>query len=415
MKAALYQLFYVEETDLSKEIPLRNPILLNPFAAYSAFWLLAILLYQISPSRLNRPLHIGLLLFLIASILISSALAVWFNFKFHNRSFRIRYRRTPLFVLPLLWILYIAEFIYSRDVPLLSAVFGSGEVAYSTFGIPTLHVLISTFSTFFCIYSFFMFLHFRKRLDLALAITTFAFFALIYSRGMLLFLVVSIVLIFLMDKKIRLWHYAALLGLAVVGMWLFGAMGNVRVGGPFYDSALIMEIAQIEGDRYSIFAPFYWVEEYIVCSLRNLNFNIGLHGSGNLTELFCSILPDFIAKRIFPDIDLMSRMLRVTNGLTTGSAYISGYIAFGFFGMTVGLLLFMAIPIFFMHLRPLPDEYKIICLVMLFYLLGMTIFDNMITYSGYSFSIAMALAFAVFRAFYGKLMRRVFHKNRNAS
>ncbi len=406
MKAFLFR--DIEKAE--KEIEIRNPYLINPFLAYAFFWLLAILLYHLSPSRLNQPLHIGLWIFLLSTVAISIGLALFFNKKLYKKKLLIHYMRPPLFILPLLILSYIAEFIYSGTVPLFQPFFHENPVSYLDFGIPTLHVLIVTFSSFYCLYSFFMFIHFRKWISFLSCLTPALYFALIYSRGMLLFILVSLILLFLVDKHIKIWHLAAVALLGIFAMWLFGILGNIRSGYEWNDTLYLMHIAEIDGDRYSLLAPFYWVEEYIICSLRNLNYNFGSFDVLNIQELLYSVIPDFFAKRLFPSVDFANQVTLPSEALITGTAYIQSYIACGVVGMCLLFIIFMLIPFLISLIKRLPDETKLLCFVMLFYLLGMTIFDNIIMYSGYSFAIVMALAFAFFLWGYERLYKRLYKK-----
>ena len=117
-----------------------SPWIINPFFYYSIFWIIALCGYFISPSKLAVNLDEGLLCFLLITITVSTIVAYFFNIHYKNRKFKVNYYKQKNTVRIILILLYILEFVYCKSVPLL---FGK---SYSSFGIPTVHVVIVTLS-----------------------------------------------------------------------------------------------------------------------------------------------------------------------------------------------------------------------------------------------------------------------------
>lgn len=378
-----------------KKIVVKNPIFINPFFAYVLFWTLALFLYNFSPSELSIALDKTLVVFLLCTILFAFIGMLYFNSKYKNKKIYVHHKAPNAITIILLYILYLFDFIYSKNIPLLTALFGSGyNSGYYEFGIPTIHVAITIISTFYCIFQWFQFIVFRKKSNLIAFLLIALYFVLIFSRGLWMFIGAAAVILFLMDKKITVLRGICFFIFIVVAAWGFGILGNIRSGYHWNDTGYFMSVAQIDGNRYSIFSPLYWVVEYITSPLRNLNYNVSLEHEWSFSGLIYSNLPDAIAKRLFPQIDFSELVQLVLPNFTTCTGYAGSYVSFGYIGMIVSFSGWMVIALIFTKFRICRFEIKVLCFSMLFYLYAMTMFDNMIFYSGYSFSIIIALIYS---------------------
>lgn len=375
-----------------KKIKIKNPWLMNPFLGYGLFWSLAIFLYIISPSKMNLKLDDSLLVFLSLTILIAFIFAYFFNKKYKNKEFKVRERSTYPFIIILL-ISYLVEIVYSGQIPLFKTFLGVSG-AYKNYGLPMWHVPIVTASMFFGVYNAFLFLVFKKRSYLWFTIIVLTYFCLIFSRGMLIFCALCCVLLYFINKKIKIHHVMYVSLLALVGGWLFGILGNIRSGSSWNDSSILLDLAKIDGDPKGIFSPFYWIEEYIICSLRNLNYNVYFKPNYSFEGFLYTIIPDFIAKRVL--VSQNSAVLLVPE-FTTSTMYADTYVNFGYTGMWISFLLYMVIACAVLKIRIRDASCKIVSCSMLFFLFAMSIFDNMVIYSGYSLALVIAILFGLVR------------------
>src|SRR5207253_7829270 len=102
----------------------------------------------------------------------------------------------PRMITALIYLCWLADFIYEGGVPLFKVLFNQ-PYDYKLFGVPSLHVFAVTFSSFYCIYLFFLFLVIKNKIFLWLyGINMFAAI-LIYSRSMLFFNLASTFFLFL--------------------------------------------------------------------------------------------------------------------------------------------------------------------------------------------------------------------------
>lgn len=365
------------------QIIIRTPIWINPFAWYAVFWIVVFLLYIVSPSELNSDLDFGLNIFLLFTLVISIAFAYQFNKSFKNKSLVVTNEKTSFFPIIVLLVLYILEVLYSGNVPLVTAISGQNS-GYQNFGIPTLHVVIVTFSAFYAIKNILIFVLFRNKVNLFKFILPLMYFVLIFSRGMLLLIVFCTVAVVLCQRRIntkRLLY--AVIGLIII-MWVFGIAGNIRVSNQWNNSTIILSMARIDFDPNSIFAPFYWTEEYIICSIRNLNNTIiTIRPSYDFGEFLYTLIPDFISKRIWPNSSIV--VARVVDVFTSLTTYSYSYSSFGYLGLFTEYLLYIITGIYLQKTRYLDPLDRVVTLAVASFIFGLSIFDAMLQYSGYSF------------------------------
>lgn len=385
---------------LKREFVIKHPIFINPFCGYAIIWLLTVAMYSISPSKLNVPMNFEVLFFVFISVAISLLVSLFFNQKYKNKSFIVKYNfKYRKITAVILIILYLLEFYYSGQIPLLSSL--QANVSYKEFGIPTLHVVISTFSIFYAIYNGFQFIVFKQVGSLLSLALPFMFFVLIFSRGMIILVVFSLICIFMCQAKINFKTVVLLILLLLFGAWSFGVLGNIRMGYAWNDTGYFLSVAEIDYDRYSLLAPFFWVEEYLVCSFRNLLYNSTYTPSGDVTGVLYCIIPDFLSKRIFSGLNVDIHLVRPE--LTTGTAFSFSYLSMGMVGMMTVFLTYMVVGILLMNIK-MKGEYKIVIFSLLMYCFCLSIFDNMLFYSGQSFVIIFALIFAFWNRLKGSYL-----------
>lgn len=372
-----------------KKIKLKNTYFINPFFAYLLFWSLCLLLYTISPSKLNEKLDSELLFFIIFSISLSFILSHFFKKKFKDKEILIKtHDKNKVLLILLSLLLIVLDFSYCGYIPLISILNGSVGV-YLNFGIPSVHVFIATMLTFCGIYNGYLFLLFKDKKDFFLMILSLLYFTLIYSRGLLLFIFICLICLFFVDKKIRFKHIIALVLMATIGVFLFGIFGNIRSGYEWNDSWEIIHWAKIDVDRKNILSSVYWVYEYMICSLRNLNYNIiNFKYDYSFNNFISVIIPDFISKRVF-NYDISYKL--IVPAFTTGTAYLLDYVTFGTLGLYISFLMLIIITSMICFLKFKSSKFQLMSIVIMFFICGLSIFDDMLVYSGYSFTIVFPL------------------------
>ncbi len=371
-------------------------IFLNPFYWFALIWGGILVLYPLGWAEKYPPLTVGIACLFIALILV--ALALGFLFSRYIKKIEIVYRRPryPLLFAALISIGFIADFIWARQVPLFDILFRSDRTYLDFDTFPVLHMLVFTFAFFYAVYLFYCLLQERSRkhrlLYLFIILLCCFFYTCLYNRSVLMMLGFMFVAILLSSlKKIRVWHLAAAGVVAVVALYLFGILGNIRSGAAdFKDTSYLIRVAGINMDRVPdiLPRPFLWAYVYILTPFGNLvnyirNFSIEF----NLPGLLSCILPDTLSKRIFPSFD--STIPLVIPELNVSSGFAEMYKFGGYFGIIFGFA-YMSLMIWVLtRLIVYKKQYFTPVVAILSCITAFLFFDNFLNYSG----ILLALVF----------------------
>lgn len=364
-----------------KKLIIYRPMFLNPFCMFSFFWIVVLILYPFSKSQLNTSINGTLLFLLLIFIFISLVLAKKINRKLKNKSLFIDL--TPRLVnngcLLLLLMLYIVEFCYSGFLPILVS-------NYKGFGIPTVHVGIVCLSILFYFNNFIMLLATRKMNYFIKIVIVLFYFLLIMSRGTILFLIFCSLMIILatFKYKITIKKVILLILFAVLGLYFFGILGNIRSGAQHWtDTSYFMWVCKIDG-KNSFLSPFLWAYEYLICSYRNLIYNFSIESSYDVLALINNFLPDFISKRLI-SIDTSAYLIQPA--LTTGTAFLLSYVSFGLLGFILMILEYFFISFIISVIECKNSKYWLICDTLMCYIMALSIFDNMLFLAGYTVTL----------------------------
>ena len=206
-------------------------------------------------------------------------------------------------------------------------------------GIPVLHVAIFTYAFYYAVNMFYHFLeekNFKKRIIyLGVVGVICALYLCLYNRAVLMMLgVIFVVLVPSYMKRIRAWHIGIVAVIGIIGLYLFGVMGNIRSGDVWYSSAYLFDVAQIDPKRWPSFipTPFAWTWAYMVTPIGNLshlaeNFNI----TWDLEGVMSCIFPDSLSNRLYGEIP--KALPLVIKHLNVSSAFATPYKFGGYFGM----------------------------------------------------------------------------------
>ena len=123
--------------------------MVNPYFCYAVAFAAALLTYLLGWSDLYPPLSLTLLFFILATVIIHVFLGIIISGKKIIIFKRIQTENhfAPLLVTIFLYVLWCSEFLYEGGVPLIKILLKQ-PYNYKMFGIPSLHVLIVTFSSF---------------------------------------------------------------------------------------------------------------------------------------------------------------------------------------------------------------------------------------------------------------------------
>lgn len=364
-----------------KKLTIYNPLFINPFSVYMLMWIIALVLYPFSKSQLNVSIEPKGLIIILISVIIAFLLSHAINKKIKNRSFVIGCSRPSRLFLVFLILLYVADFAKSGFIPLFNR-------GYKDFGIQTIHVFIVALSCFYYIYRFVILYVKRLLINAFPCLLVLLYFLLVFNRGIILFLLFCSFVTVLSTIKLSRKSFIELGLLGVLVIWLFGVLGNIRSGASWYDSSYFLAVSRIKA-KNNLLAPFYWGYEYLICSYRNFLYNVRFTPAYDFGTLLYNMIPDFISKRILPNAN--TDILLIDESLTTGTAYSSVYRGFGIVGVIILVFEYFFITYMICSLKYYNKTMIFVCLPVMTFIMGLTIFDNLIVYSGYILTLFMGV------------------------
>lgn len=371
---------------------------------YSALWLIILIIYSFGWSEINKPLSSDTVIL----ILVVSAVSFFLSFFVKNINFSISQTkpRFTIQITSIVFLLYILNFIYAGYVPFISILGGTAE--YVEFpGIPFVYALLFTFAFFYFFVVSYYFLITKKVKYLICSLIILLCFLLTYSRSSLAFALCGFLfMVILMNlnkiknsrlsKKI-LWLVLIALFLLLVG-FLFGCLGNTRHGSTWDDCSYIENLGKFT--YYPSFLPkqYMWLYLYLTTPLANFNLNvINSNFSYDFMGLLCSFVPEFLSKRLFPD--LVSATIGQTELVVTyfnaQSLFSDFYFNFGMAGCYIAILIILCIFAFISHLY---NTYKItnpVPLILISISLILTFFYNIYYYSLPALSIIYGFCYLI--------------------
>jgi oligosaccharide repeat unit polymerase len=296
------------------------------------------------------------------------------------------------------WVLgigFIADILYTGGIPLWMIATGQ-DYRYTEFGIPTLHVGIVTFGGVFAAIRFTDYLYSKNKWLLAQAFMPVAYDILIANRGAALMVLVSWLFV-LVIKRGGVGIRMAIAGTAamVMALFIFGVLGNVRSGD------VIAEIGQpTEAFTESgIPMPYFWAYIYLTSPIANFVENTD-HAGGldpKVDELIASeLLPDFISKRVLPEIGAEDRAEfdQVSPALNVSTIFTRSYVYAGWLGVTI---MFAALASLILLYTVFMSEtvFAVPAMALLNTLVVFCVFDNMIAFTGMSLQLVWLVVLAV--------------------
>ena len=375
--------------------------MVNPYFCYVVAFSLALALYPLGWSTLYPPLSLPVLIFIISTIVLHIVAGIIFRKYCAPAGHRngVYTLRGPLVITILLYALWAAEFLHAGGVPLIE-ILQRNPFDYKTFGIPTLHVFIVTFSSFYTIFLFQQYMKSRSPGLLILFLINLSAAILIYNRGMFLFNVSACIFLFLIFMgTLRLRHVAIGIGGLVLMSYLFGVMGSLRVSNEsrttYTNDGFLQTGSATTAFRNSgVAEEFFWSYIYTTSPLANFQQNINsgqpepLTGASFLHWFNNEVLPDFISKRVNGYLGIDRRKTHTIQGPFNATTIYSGsYTYAGWFGVALMAVVILLIPVIYLRILPPASSFFLPGLVIINTIFLFMVFDNTIRFTGLSFQV----------------------------
>jgi hypothetical protein len=376
--------------------------MINPYSCYALSFGCGLLLYLFGYSELYPALSTPLLAF----IFVSCVVFLIIGFLLFKKKWTVRFTPIqsssfyPVLITGGIFILWTAEFIYEGGVPIIKMILKE-PYNYRMFGIPSLHVFVVTFSSFYTVFLFHLFISSRKRIFFLLCVLNLIPALLIFNRGMFVLNLAScfFVLIISMKQIPRIVFIATPFILAAL-LYFFGVLGTIRVSREAntpYNNGHFLAIGQASQSFRSSIIPdeFFWSYIYISSPIANLQENINQQKSkpASMADFFHmmndEVLMDFISKRISPVFNLQPPSdFRIPGPFNVSTVFSRPFSYLGWLGILIMAIVLILIPLGYTILVPTGSPFyltgfAILCMMYLF-----LAFDNTIRFTGISFQLA---------------------------
>lgn len=374
--------------------------MVNPYFCYAIAFAIALVMYPLGWSDLYPPLSFSLLIFLILTILLH-ALAGLVIFK--RNSFRVDL--TPAenkgvwAVSAFLYLLWIAEFIYGGGIPIIQILLRR-PYDYKTFGIPTLHVFIVTFSSFYTIFLFQQYLKRRSARLLFLSAINLLPAIMIYNRGMFLFNLAACIFLYVTYRgHIKFRHIAAGITGGILIAYLFGVMGSIRVSNesrePYSNEGFLQTgKASTSFKESTIPEEFFWAYVYTTSPIANLQQNISLNNPehcrlASVVHWFNNeVIPDFVSKRINAATGTEKEKIQTIPGPFNATTVYAGSFSYcGWWGLFLMAFVILLVPLLYVCVIYPDSPFFLSGLAIVNTMFLFMVFDNTIRFTGLSFQI----------------------------
>lgn len=383
----------------------------NPYYLYILVFGFVLIVYQFQWSELYPSLDISLVSFLVSTFAICFILGSSIYKPAVSKFYSVNYDRTIDKVLYVTLIFWSLEFVYNRGIPLL-LIFQGGQYEYSSgFGIPSFHVLLATFSSFWTVYIFHVYLSCKNVKILLLFSLSILPQILIFNRGGTLIILSSCAFIYISSaiENLNFLRLASIISKVIISMFailfVFGALGNIRTEQTYQtseDESIILRIGQATQSfkNSSIPSEFFWAYIYASSPLANLQATVNRVSSSN-TQISIAdvigfvnneILPDFISKRI-NEISGNAKVSStlIDSQLTVSTVYAGSCAQLHWVGMMLMALVIFSFPTIYTSRLKKQNQFALTGLAMLNSLYLFLIFDNMFAFSGLSVQLVYPL------------------------
>ena len=291
----------------------------------------------------------------------------------------------------LIWIMAIADFVYSRDIPLFSILLG--RTSYTDFaGLPIIHTLLENLIIFYSAYLFYLFLESKDKKLLIESLSITFILLLLFHKGALSFCIFSMLNLAAAKAKsvygrLKIKTIIIIVIAVFALLYLNGGLTNVRSGASWNNDIFPRAVGQIN-EKWPSWLPmqYSWAYTYIVTPLGNLNLNITKHIAwDSVPGLILSVFPDFLVKRLFPTYVVSTKdILLNTPILNACSGFIESVMNYGAGGMWYYFIA-IALIILFNIWKSSNDQYRSVYFSILSMMIAILFFYNTFNTAATSF------------------------------
>ncbi|WP_322354866.1 hypothetical protein [Paratractidigestivibacter sp.] len=317
--------------------------MLNFYYIYGAVWGIVLFLYLLGWSSLNGSLSPVLLVFFSVTIFLSAALGKRRESCFVYSGNKLP--KLPTWAVLLFLVCGAIGFMQLGYIPALQFIDSTYDYQQLLDREPSIFMTVAVVgSVFGCGYQFSRFIENREAADMAKLIPLALYLVMFSSRGPLYICGVTCFIIVCSKRKrtLRFADYLITAILIIFALWLFGVLGNIRVGCNWNDSSYIYLLGGFTG-LWPEYIPheFCWAYSYLTSPLANLNYSLSFTVQIDSLNFLYDFLPMMLAKRL-PLYVTPAAPLQVTY-FNVSSVWSNYFLHLDLPGLFIGYLLQIAL------------------------------------------------------------------------
>lgn len=270
-------------------------------------------------------------------------------------------------------ILFILDFVYMKQIPLINAIFNNGTYYKDLEHIPIVYPLITSASVFLIVFYFYQYISFKKKNYLAYSLILFIPFILNIGRGLVVIALLPCFLIYLSQldfkksykKIVRLFLITLLLSI------LFGKLGNVRSSERIKNktddlNSIILQAGEAtEEFKKSILpAELFWIYLYTASPIANFDNIVDKRNIIDYSTLgefvVYNFMPQSLQKRLLGEFKKNTNYL-VVDTFNVSTMFALPYFQYGWWGLCMFLLIYFLFFIF-SYIIVKGSNYKVVFL-----------------------------------------------------
>lgn len=374
--------------------------MINPYTCYILGFFVSFLVYQFGWSELYPRLSNALLLFLAGTLIVHFMLSrKWSKLQIKNRNEEnfSEPQINPWGVTVFLYCLWAADFINEGGIPLIKVLFNI-PYDYKKFGVPSLHVFVVTFSSFYSVYLFYIYLKTKRKEIFLIYMINMSAAILIYSRSMLFFNLASCFFLYLLSLE-KIPYKKLLLGIPALFLvfYFFGVVGTKRVSFESrqpYNPKLFLDNGKATSQFRESTIPkeFFWAYFYISSPMANLQTNINTYAVKPITAsrileyVNNELLFESISKRINAVVGVEREDENtIQDPFNVSTIYSRSYSYLGWIGIIITALVVLALPLGYN--RIIDNQYNLVALAILCTTYLFLTYDNTIRLMALGFQL----------------------------
>jgi hypothetical protein len=279
-------------------------------------------------------------------------------------------------------------------------------------------VFVVTFSSFFTIYLFHLYVSKHSKLVLILYLLNLSAALLIYSRAMLFFNITGSIVVYLMSlRSIPYLKMGFIVAMTVPLLFLFGVLGSLRVSreaNETYNNENFMDTGKAsEAFRESaVPKEFFWTYIYVSSPLANLQYNINSNPEPDATfrnltwTAVYECIPDFITKRIHTLRDTRPpKEYRINYSFNISTAYSRAFSYSNWGGIILMGVFLLIFPWIFIRVLDGQSDFFVTGWAILCTMYVFTSYDNTFRFTGLSFQLVYPILFSLIQKYLSSVRR----------